>query len=114
MYCDLLVTTNTESSDSVPCYRVARLSTRAKLLQHLGGTGKLITGLTNTAVDDHLCNTNLAHDMIVRHFCYLNVHRTSKEAMKIDGVGGEGPYGRSCGTQKIPILTTAHASKIKT
>jgi len=68
---DLLVTANAEGTDSVPCGRVARLGSRAELLEHLSSTGKTITRLADTAIDDHLGHSNLAHDMFFGHCCLL-------------------------------------------
>lgn len=57
---DLLVTTDTEGTDGVAGLGVDGCLT-GKLLEHLGGTSKSVTRLSNRDVQDELLDAELAH-----------------------------------------------------
>jgi hypothetical protein len=60
---DLLVTSDTEGSDSVAGLAVNR-SLTAQLLQHLRGTGQTITRLANRDVQNKLLDAELPHGVL--------------------------------------------------
>jgi len=60
---DLLVTTDTEGTDSVASLRVDWSLTR-QLLQNLGGTGKSVTRLSDGDVEDKLLELELSHGVL--------------------------------------------------
>ena len=60
---DLVVSANTEGSDSISSLREDWLLV-SQLLQHLGGTGESITWLTDTDVENELLDAWLAHGVI--------------------------------------------------
>jgi len=60
MYSDLLVTTDTEGSDSVPGLAVDR-SLTTQLFQHLCSTSKSITRLSDRNVEDDFLDAKLLH-----------------------------------------------------
>ena len=64
---DLLVSSDTESSDSVSGLGLDWRLT-GQLLQHLGGTGQSVTGLSDTDVQDQLLDTQLTHRVLGGHF----------------------------------------------
>ena len=61
---DLLVTTDTEGTDSVTGLGVDGGLT-SQLLQHLGGTSESVSGLADANVENELLKTQLAHDVLL-------------------------------------------------
>lgn len=68
---DLLVTSDSECSDCVSCLGVDRGLTR-QLLEHFGGSGQPITGLSHTDVEYQFLDLEIPHGVVslcVGHLC---------------------------------------------
>jgi len=81
MHSNFLISLDRERSDGVASLRLDGLLL-GKILQHLGGLGELITGLTSTQVEDKFLDLDLTHGVVRLTLLLLRCHIYSKCKLK--------------------------------